>query len=127
MDQGIKQVEKKIKQKIDAIFDSAISDYRFVRSSSEEVQQDSWNAAAKELVGRLQSLAESLLKERQELKALMDRLPDHEDLPDADPEEVGRQILGIAHEIKQVGKNVGPILDRLLLLTQQLLKNAPNR
>ena len=127
MDQEIEQVEKKIKKKIDAIFDSAISDYRFVRSSSEEVQQDSGNKAAKELVGRLQSLAESLLKERRELKALMDRLPDHEDLQDANPEEVGLQILGIAHEIKQVGKNVGPILDRLLLLTQQLLKNAPNR
>jgi hypothetical protein len=127
MDQEIEQVEKKIKQKIDAIFDSAISDYRFVRSSPEEVQQDSGNTAAKELVGRLQSLAESLVKERQELKTLMDRLPNHEDLQDANPEEVGLQILGNAQEIKQVGKNVGPILDRLLLLTQQLLKNAPNR
>ena len=127
MDQEMEQVEKKIKEKIDAIFDSVISDYRFVRSSSEEVQDDSGNTAAIELVGRLQSLAETLLKERRELKALMDRLPDHEDLQDANPEELGLQVVGIAHEIKQVGKNVGPILDRLLLLTQQLLKNAPNR
>ena len=127
MDQQMEQIEKKIKEKIDAIFDSAISDNRFVRSSSEEDPEQSGNTAATELVGRLQSLAESLLKERQELKALMDRLHDHEDLQDLNPEEVGLQTLGIAHEIKQVGKNVGPILDRLLLLTQQLLKNAPNR
>ena len=127
MDQQMEQIEKKIKEKIDAIFDSAISDNRFVRSSSEEVQEASGNTTAEQLVGRLQSLAESLLKERQELKALMDRLHDHEDLQDVNPEEVGLQTLGIAHEIKQVGNNVGPILDRLLLLTQQLLKNAPNR
>ncbi len=127
MGQEIEQVEKKIKEKIDAIFDSPISDYRFVRSSAEEVQEDSGNAAAEELVGRLQSLAEALLKERGELKGLMDRLPEHEDLQDANPEEVGLNILEIAYKIKQVGKNVGPILDRLLLLTQQLLKNAPTR
>ena len=127
MDKEIERVEKKIKEKIDAIFANEISDYRFVRSSSEKDQGDLGTEGANELVGQLQSFYNSLTKERRELKALLARLPDQGDLQGIDPEEMHRQILEMTEAIKQVGKNVGPVLDRLLRLTHQVLKSGPDR
>jgi hypothetical protein len=127
MDKEIERIEKKIKEKIDAIFANEISDYRFVRSSSEKDQGDFGTEGSNELVGQLQSFYSSLTRERRELKTLLGRLPDQADLQGIDPEEMHLQIMEMTEAIKQVGKNVGPVLDRLLRLTHQVLKSGPDR
>ena len=80
------------------------------------------HAITSELFWQLKQLHDSLAKERMELKALADRLPSPENLQRIYSEEMSDEILGVAEVINQLRRNFGPVLDRLLRLTQQMLK-----
>lgn len=112
------ELERAIKVKIDAIFDAEIEGHRFIR---QPVRND--DGLFTELVEQLHHLQSTLTIERHNLKGLMDALPYPGDLNQVNLEVTRRKMLEMVEHIRRVGRNVGPVLDRLLALSQELLKN----
>lgn len=117
-------IEREIREKIDAIFEQDIAEQRFFRESSGEVKAGSARSALEELLAELKSFYDLVTEERSTLKALLHLLPNPGEVHDLSPDEARRDLLELAEDIRRVGKNVGPILDRLLRLTEQILQTT---
>ena len=120
-DQDAERLEQAIKKKIDAIFDQEILDNRFVRSSQEKASGGRTAIESRELVAQLKNFHASLMEERHQLKALMDELDSQAALQPVVQEGPPPDLAEMVSTIKRVGGRVGPVLDRLLALTNQML------
>jgi len=118
------RVEREIREKIDAIFEQENTDYTFIREASGEVKASSPNSDAGELLAELKSFYDLLAEERSTLKALLHLLPQPGDLQEGNPEEIRRKIMELIADIRRIGRNVGPTLDRLLRLTERILQTS---
>jgi hypothetical protein len=119
------RLEREIREKIDAIFEQERTDYKFIREASAEVKTSSAKPEAGDLLEELRSFHDLVADERSTLKALLHLLPQPGDPQEGNPEETRRQIMELAADIRRVGRNVGPTLDRLLRLTERLLQTIP--
>jgi hypothetical protein len=126
-DQELASLEREIKEKIDEIFENEISGHRFVQSSSNERQPGLSDAVVQELMVKLRSFHDSLSAERQKLKALLDKVPYPDDLKRMRSKEVSGKIFEMAGDLKGVGKNIGRVLDRLLLFIHHMLEMTADR
>lgn len=123
-EQDAERLEEAIKKKIDAIFDQEILDNRFVRSSSEEVSGGRTAIELKELVAQLTNFHASLMEQRHQLKALMDGLDSQDTRQPVVQESPRPDLSKMVSTIKKVGGKVGPVLDRILALTNQMLDDV---
>jgi hypothetical protein len=77
---------------------------------------------AGELLDELKAFYDLVADERSTLKALLHLLPQPADLQEGNPEQARREIMELVADIRRVGRNVGPTLDRLLRLTERMLQ-----
>lgn len=126
-DQDAERLEEAIKKKIDAIFDQEILDNRFVRSSPEKASGGRTAIESRELVAQLKNFHASLMEERHQLKALMDELDSQDTLQPVVQEGPRPDLAEMVSTIKRVGGRLGPVLDRLLALTNQMLDDVAAR
>jgi hypothetical protein len=119
------RLEREIREKIDAIFEQERTEYKFIREASVEVKASSGKSEAGELVEELKSFYDLVAEERSTLKALLHLLPQPGDPQEGNPEETRREIMELVTDIRRVGRNVGPTLDRLLRLTERMLQTIP--
>jgi neutral trehalase len=117
----VESLEKTIREKIDAIFEQKISDNRFVRSSSESVPT---TPDMRRFTEQLKSFRNSLSSQRQELKTLIDQIRSVENLRGVSPGGNENEQLEMVETILQVGREVGPVLDKLLTLTHRMLDDV---
>jgi hypothetical protein len=118
------QLEREIREKIDAIFEQESTEYRFIRETSGEAKATSPKSEAGELVEELKSFYDLVADERATLKALLHLLPQPGDLQERNPEQARREIMELVVDIRRVGRNVGPTLDRLLRLAERMLQTT---
>ena len=123
-EKDLEKLEETIKKKIDAIFDQEISDNRFVRSASEEASGGRAAIESKELVVQLTNFHVTLMEQRHQLKALMDGLDSQDIRQPVDQEGPRPDLSEMVSTIKKVGGKVGPVLDRILALTNQMLDDV---
>ena len=115
---------REIREKIDAIFEQESTDYKVIREASGEVKASSPQSEVSELLEELKSFYDLAAEERSTLKALLHLLPQTGDLQEGNTEETRRQIMELIADIRRVGRNVGPTLDRLLRLTERMLQTT---
>lgn len=120
-EQDAEKLEEAIKKKIDAIFKQEILDNRFVRSTSEKACGDRTAIETRQLVAQLKNFHVSLMEQRHQLKALMDELDSQDALPPVAQEGPPPDLSEMVSTIKRVGGRVGPVLDRLVALTNRML------
>lgn len=118
------RLEREIREKIDAIFEQESTDYKFIHEASGEVKASSPKSEVGELLEEFKSFYDLAAEERSTLKALLHLLPQPGDLRGENPEETRRQIMELIADIRRVGRNVGPTLDRLLRLTGRMLQTT---
>jgi hypothetical protein len=118
------QLEREIREKIDAIFEQESTEYRFIRETSGEAKATSPKSEAGELVEELKSFYDLVTDERATLKALLHLLPQPGDLQEGNSEQTRREIMELVVDIRRVGRNVGPTLDRLLRLAERMLQTT---
>jgi hypothetical protein len=116
--------EREIRGRIDAIFEQESAEYKFIREASGGVEGSSPKSAAGELLEELKSFYDLVAEERSTLKALLHLLPQPGDLQEARLQETRREIMELVADIRRIGRNVGPTLDRLLRLTERVLQTA---
>ena len=118
------RLEREIREKIDTIFEQESPEHRFIREASGEVKVGSPKPEAGELLEELKSFYDLVAEERSTLKALLHLLPQPGDLEAGNPEETRREIMELVADVRRVGRNVGPTLDRLLRLTERMLQTT---
>ena len=116
------RLEREIRKKIDTIFEQESTEYEFIHKASGEVNSSFPNSEAGEFLEELKSFYDLVGEERSTLKALLHLLPQPADLQEGNPEQTRREIKELVADIRRVGRNVGPSLDRLLRLTERMLQ-----
>ena len=116
------RLEREIREKIDAIFEQESTEHKFIREASGEVKAGSPKPELGNLLEELKSFYDLVADERSTLKALLHLLPQPGDLREGNPEETRREIMELVADIRRVGRNVGPTLDRVLRLTERMLQ-----
>ena len=127
------RLEREIREKIDAIFEQERTEYKeqerteykFIREAPGEVKASSGKSDAGELLEELKLFYDLVAEERSTLKALLHLLPQPGDPREGNPDETRREIMDLVADIRRVGRNVGPTLDRLLRLTERMLQIIP--
>ena len=118
------RLEREIREKIDTIFEQESTEHEFIRQAWREVKAGSPKPELGELLEELTSFHDLVAEERSTLKALLHLLPQSVDLQERNPEEARREIIELTADIRRVGRNVGPTLDRLLRLTERMLQTT---
>ena len=118
------RLEREIREKIDAIFEQESTEHKFIREASGEVKAGSLKPELGNLLEELKSFYDLVADERSTLKALLHLLPQPGDLREGNPEETRREIMELVADIRRVGRNVGPTLDRVLRLTERMLQTT---
>ena len=118
------RLEREIREKIDAIFEQESTEHKFIREASGEVKAGSPKPELGNLLEELKSFYDLVADERSTLKALLHLLPQPGDLREGNPEETRREIMELVADIRRVGRNVGPTLDRVLRLTERMLQTT---
>ena len=125
--QDLESLEQEIKRKIDAIFAQQISESRFVRSSFENVEGGHATVDMRQLVAHLESFRDSLIDRRQELRTVIEQIRSLENLHPLKAERPLNEQVEMVQTIQKVGSEVGPVLDRLLSLTQRMLDDLSTK
>lgn len=118
------RLERQIREKIDAIFEQESTEPEFIPDASGEVSASLPKSEAGELLEELKSFYDLVADERSTLKALLHLLPQPADVQEGNPEQTRREIMELVADIRRVGSNVGPTLDRLLRLTERMLQGT---